>query len=471
MVFHSFQFFIFLLITYTVFRLFPRQYQWGVLLMGSLVFYGYYSWLATLILLGLSVIMFFIGQQLEAASPRNQAAVLWSGIVLNVGVLGYFKYTNFFLQNVAQLSGRNFEPLAIFLPVGISFYVFQAMAYLLDIYLGKIRAERHLGYFCLYLAFFPKLLQGPIERAADLIPQLKQEYQPDRPRDLQALQMILWGLFYKLSIADRIALLVDPVFANLGVYSGFPLFVIVNLYTLQIYFDFAGYTHIARGVGLLFGIRLSENFNHPYWATNIQDFWRRWHMTFSFWIRDYLFVPLVAAYRYRGSWGIAAAAVLTFLIAGIWHGASWGFVVFGLIHGIYMAVSIATLKTRNRWVKSLRLPAWLVTGYGMIILFEMITFSFIFFRAETLSDAGWIIRNIFSAALPASLWEVVSIWQAILLAVVFWAIGWKYALLAWEKAGKLQHGLIRWQIFNAFVLNCIIFLGVISGGAYLYFIF
>jgi alginate O-acetyltransferase complex protein AlgI len=276
----------------------------------------------------------------------------------------------------------------------------QAISYLADIYMEIQEPEPHAGRFALYMAFFPKLLQGPIERAENLLPQLKQAYRFDYDNMRSGLLLFAWGLFKKVVIADRLALYVNAVYGDVHAYSGLPLLLATYFYALQIYFDFSGYTDMALGVGRLFNLRLTQNFKSPYLATSVADFWRRWHISFSRWILDYIFKPLQMTWRNwgtKGTAGMAVALLVTFLASGVWHGARWGFVVWGVTHGVYLAVSVYWKPHQEKLHKALRLEkTWVLRVWQTVITFHLICFSWIFFRAPSLSDALYVVNNLFA---------------------------------------------------------------------------
>jgi D-alanyl-lipoteichoic acid acyltransferase DltB (MBOAT superfamily) len=258
-----------------------------------------------------------------------------------------------------------------------------------------VKPEQHLGYFALYLSFFPKLLQGPIERAGDLIPQLKAKYEFDYDNIRNGLLLIAWGLFKKVVVADRLGLYVDSVYNDVHAFTGLPLLLSTYAYAFQIYMDFTGYTDIALGSARLYNIKLTQNFNSPYMATSVSDFWRRWHVSFSRWILDYIFEPLQMQFRNLGKWGIVLALVTTFIIAGIWHGASWTFVAFGLIHGIYLATSFIYKPYQKRLHKLLGIEKTIfLKCWQIFITFHLVCAAFVFFRSGSFQDAFYLFEHI-----------------------------------------------------------------------------
>jgi alginate O-acetyltransferase complex protein AlgI len=282
------------------------------------------------------------------------------------------------------------------LSIGVSYFSIQAISYLADVYLEIQEPESHIGYHALALVFFPKLLQGPIERAADLLPQLKKPYQFDYNAIRSGILLFVWGLFKKVVIADRLAHYADQVFNHVDSYTGLPLIIGTYAYAFQLYFDFSGYTHMARGTARLFGIELTENFNSPYLATSIADFWRRWHISFSRWILDYIFKPLQMSWRGWGKAGSALALLITFLISGLWHGLNYGYVVWGLLHGSYLATSIfyrPYQKRLHRWL-GLSKSRWL-RPWQVFVTFNMTSFAWIFFRCGA-CDGSHVVSRLFN---------------------------------------------------------------------------
>ena len=355
---NSFAYLVFVGFVFIVFYLIKGKYRWSWLLLASLIFYASQSAPHLLLALALvTLVSYFWGLSLKAAEKDRQKQLwLLSGILLNLIFLFLFRYLPAIVSSSSSLSSQpNWSFLSGLLTLGVSFFVLQAISYLIDIYLKVLDPERNLGTFALYLSFFPKLIQGPIERGSDLLPQLHRPYQFDYQNVRRGLWQIEQGLFKKLVIADRLAIFVDAVYNNIQTYTGIPLIIATYLYALQIYFDFSAYTDIALGVARLFGINLKQNFNSPYLAYSIPDFWRRWHISFSRWILDYVFKPLQMFMREWKQWGSAIALMITFLLSGIWHGMTWGFIAWGLLHGIYMAASVFFSPFFKKLFKRLKL--------------------------------------------------------------------------------------------------------------------
>lgn len=339
-----------------------------------------------MLILAFTIIVDYVSALLiERASTRStKKAWLVASIVANVGVLAIFKYYTFLNDNLSSLFGFGnnenlFPALEILLPVGLSFHTFQAMSYTIEVYRGNQRAEKHFGIYSLYVMFFPQLVAGPIERPSELLPQFRMKFNFDYDRISQGLNRMLWGFFKKMVIADRLAIYVDSVYGSPESYAGWPLIWATIFFSIQIYCDFSGYCDIAIGTAKVLGFRLRENFNFPYLSFSIREFWSRWHMSLSTWFRDYLYFPMGGSQKGNLNWILAILTV--FAISGLWHGAAWTFVVWGLIHAVlYLTEQSIGFKVRTIW----RLP----------LVFTLVTFSWIFFRAESWGDAMHIVKNI-----------------------------------------------------------------------------
>ncbi|MDR3182002.1 MAG: MBOAT family protein [Planctomycetaceae bacterium] len=326
---------------------------------------------------------------------RYRKYVLWFSIVTNLGILGFFKYFNFFADSFERVIApfglqADFVTLNIILPVGISFYTFQTMAYTIDVYRGKEKACTDFIDFALYVCYFPQLVAGPIERAGNLIPQFAKARNIDSLQFYNGIRLIFWGFFKKIFIADGVAPYVNDCFTNPSAYSGGTLLLGAYLFAIQIYGDFSGYTDIARGVSRLFGIELCLNFRQPYLASNITDFWRRWHISLSSWLRDYLYIPLGG--NRNGKYRTYINVMLTMLLGGLWHGAALTFIVWGALHGLYLAVhkAVTGKRVNDSVMENNKIPALkerIAKLLGMIVTFHLVCFAWIFFRANTLPEA------------------------------------------------------------------------------------
>lgn len=462
MAFTSISFFLFLPVVYLIFYLTADRWRWLVLLGAS---YGFYATFKAPHLLAALLVVTCVSYACGLGIAAQQDEIirkrwLWSGSLACVAVLCFFKYFPLYQSHNPGMSGLGGALPSTLISVGVSYYAFQALSYLADIYLEIQEPERHLGYHALALAFFPKLLQGPIERAGDLLPQLKRPYRFDYDAVRSGMILFTYGLFKKVVLADRLALYPDKVYGDVHAYTGLTLVIATYVYALQIFFDFAGYTDMARGMARMFGITLSENFRSPYLATSIADFWRRWHISFSRWILDYIFKPLQIAWRDHGRAGTALALLVTFLVSGIWHGASAGFVIWGLLHGIYLATSTYYRPYQKR------LHGWLGTGknnwlkaWQVFVTFNLVSFAWIFFRAASLGDAWYVVTNIWPLS-GRELKETFFLRNGGNLMVVLFCLALFFiaALRPEVEAGikGLFVGRRRWLFYYAFVMMILI---------------
>ncbi len=370
----------------------PHRLRWILLLVASYVFYASLSIQFILLLLISTAFTYFTGifiEKQETKKQKKKAMVV--GISVLLFFLGWFKYFNFVnesLRSLATFMGWNYAiPYQeIVLPLAISFYTFQAVSYLVDIFYGKQKAERHYGYFSVYFAFFPQLVAGPIERAKKLIPQLKVEQRLNYENLVYGMKRIAWGFFKKTLIADRLAPIVASVYDSPNP-TGSEIVLATILFSIQLYADFSACSDIAIGSARMLGINLTENFKQPHFAVSIADFWSRWHITLSTWLRDYIFFPLCKGKKKRSQ--IYFAIVITFLVSGIWHGAAWTFIIWGLIHGFYRVFGDATKSYRESMASFIRLDRspvlhrWL----KIAITFLLVCFSRVFFRSDTVAQA------------------------------------------------------------------------------------
>lgn len=400
MLFNSIQFLIFFpLVAFAYFAM-PQRYRWAFLLAAS--YYFYMSWKPEYIVLiiGSTLVDYYVGLRMGKADTRAaRRPYLILSLCVNLGILFGFKYLNFFSESARML----FDQVNIFygvpafdllLPVGISFYTFQTLSYSIDVYRGKQKPERHLGIFALYVAFFPQLVAGPIERSTHLIPQFRQKHDFDYDRVTSGLKLMAWGFFKKLVIADRLAVFVDAVYNSPQEYTGVPLIIATYAFAFQIYCDFSGYSDIAIGAARVLGIDLMENFRLPYLAKSIPDFWRRWHISLSTWFRDYLYIPLGGNRVPMGR--MAMNLMIVFVLSGLWHGANWTFVLWGALHGLFMiiAVLISSLWRKGSGV-DIGAPR-LVKVLQIAGTFNLVCFAWIFFRANSIGDAWYIVTHLFS---------------------------------------------------------------------------
>lgn len=447
MTFYSHQFFLFAAGAWAAFWLAPARFRWAILLACSYWFCLCLGWRATALLLAVSLASYLLGLSIAGVRESRRFSVLSLGIVADVLALVMVKYVRHGWVAAA----------------GVSFYVFQSLSYLIDIYLERIPAERHLGRFLLYLAFFPKLMQGPIERAEDLLPQCQAAGRFDRGRMIEGVQLVILGLFKKAVIADRLAFLANAVFDKIDGHGGVTLLIGLYAYCLQLYLDFSGYTDVARGVGKLFGIELRENFNQPFLATTVPDFWRRWHMSFTAWLRDYLFTPIMAQLRALGTTAVIIAAMTTFVVCGLWHGAGWGFLIFGALHGVYVSVSLLTLKKRDLFLSRAHIPEAAVLWARRVVTFHLVAAAFVFFRCASLGDAAYFFSHLWSGGNSSIILRTFSPIELGILGL---------SLLGLGFGRSLRPMLLRYPaLFWAVLANAVIFLGIKSDAPFLYFRF
>lgn len=381
--------------------LYPNQKlrAWFLLLFSLFIYYKI-GGLFLILLLGVGVVNYGFGYLLFKTSDIDRRRyLLWLMVVINIGLLGYFKYTNFVLESISGFSGGEFTPLDIILPIGISFYIFKVLSYLFDIYYEKFEELPALDDFMLYVTFFGNVQAGPIDRADEFIPQSKVNLltsEEGRPIIGLAVFYLISGVIKKLIISDYISLnFINRVFEDPLRFTGTENLLAIYGYSIQIYFDFSGYSDMAVGIALLFGYKIIDNFNSPYKATSVADFWRKWHISLSRWLLDYLFSPLQMGLRGLKEYGNAIALIVTFTLCGLWHGATWGFIIWGAIHGVIMGVSVLSRKLRKKGLSAVGLKESkglnFVRGF---ITFNIITLTWIFFRVDTLEKIPMIYTQV-----------------------------------------------------------------------------
>jgi len=402
MLFNTLQFILFfIIVTITYFNI-NHKYRWMLLLFASCYFYMVFVPVYILILGFTIVIDYFAGIFIEKTKGKKRVLYLIYSLIANIGVLAVFKYYNFINTNLTELLGvfsiKNPVPfLSILLPIGLSFHTFQAMSYTIEVYRGNQKAERHFGIYALYVMFYPQLVAGPIERPQNLLPQFYAKHEYDFERIKSGIMQMAWGLFKKVVIADRLAMAVDYSYTNAASQNGLSLLFATMFYSFQIYCDFSGYSDIAIGAARVMGFKLMDNFKTPYLSKTIAEFWKRWHISLSTWFKDYLYISLggnrVALPR------MYLNLFLVFLISGVWHGASWMFVIWGALHGIYLIIG----KEKDKFIKRLsikkKLPDVVNKSIQIFLTFALVTFAWIFFRATTLTQAIDVIKKIFAISI------------------------------------------------------------------------
>ncbi|MGC3947725.1 MAG: MBOAT family O-acyltransferase [Chryseolinea sp.] len=372
-----------------------------LLLFASYFFYSCWDWRFTFLLLFSTLLDFYSGLAIDAADTIGKKRFwLWLSISINLGFLAVFKYYNFFIDNIKDIApGVHFNTLEIILPVGISFYTFHGLSYVLDIYFNRIKPERNFINYGLFVSFFPLLVAGPIERATHLLPQVKSERSLSYSQAASGLRQILWGLFKKLVIADNCAAYVDTIFNNSNSLSGSTLALGAFFFSFQIYCDFSGYSDIALGTANLFGIKLLRNFAFPYFSRDIAEFWRRWHISLSSWFRDYVYVPLGGSRVSK--WKQIRNTFIIFLLSGFWHGANWTFIIWGLLNAIcFMPLLIIGRNRRHIGIiaQDSVLPSAKET-IALVLTFSLTTFNWIFFRATSPGQAWDYVAGIFNSSI------------------------------------------------------------------------
>ncbi|NLE27424.1 MAG: MBOAT family protein [Clostridiaceae bacterium] len=470
MIFNSLVFWVFFAAVYGLYRALPHRGQNVLLLVSSYFFYGWWDWRFLSLIFISTVVDYWAGLAMERAgeNERRRRIALWVSVATNLGILAFFKYFNFFADSLAgllQVVGVDtpVRHLNIILPVGISFYTFQTMSYTLDIYRRQLKPTRNFLDFAAFVSFFPQLVAGPIERAAKLLPQIEQPRTIRRGDMESGAWLVVWGLFKKCVVADNLAVLVDGVFGA-ETATGAAALLALYAFAFQIYCDFSGYSDIARGLARWMGIELMLNFNNPYFAVNPKEFWARWHISLSSWLRDYLYISLGGNRRGRGR--RYANLALTMLLGGLWHGAAWTFVVWGAFHGLLLVVYHAWASRfapkggadSGRWV-------WL----RRILLFHLVCLGWLFFRAESLGQAGALLQQIFTAFEWNG--QAVNMLAAlIVLCLPLWLVQ-GLQVRTGRLDAPMELSLVPRAALLAVMILMFLALGHTGGGAFIYFQF
>lgn len=391
MIFNSIDFFIFLPIVFSLYWFVFKnnlKLQNLLIVISSYIFYGWWDWRFLSLILFSTLVDYFVGIGLKTENNESKRKLLlWISITVNLGLLGFFKYYNFFVNSFADAftffgSSLNVNTLNIILPVGISFYTFQTLSYSIDIYKKKLEPTSDFIGFAAFVCFFPQLVAGPIERATHLLPQFHTKRKFNYNFAVTGMRLIVWGLFKKVVIADRLSIFSNLVFNDVEAYNGVAVILAILFFTFQIYCDFSGYSDIAIGTARIFGFDLMTNFKMPYFSKSIKEFWSRWHISLSTWFRDYVYIPLGGNRVVKRRLIINLMA--TFLVSGFWHGANWTFIIWGGIHGL---INILELQTEN--IRSNNFPNTL----KILFTFSIVSFAWIFFRANSIADATYLIKS------------------------------------------------------------------------------
>jgi len=433
-----------------------------------------------ILILGTTVVSYITGVLIEWTGNILQKKIyLVLSIILCMGVLFIFKYFNFFIENLNNILNMftiRMHPttLKLLLPVGISFYTFQTMSYVIDVYRGDIKAEKHFGYYAAFISFFPQLVAGPIERTSNLLHQIKREQKFSEQKAFDGLKLMLWGYYKKLVIADTLALYVDKVYNQLGLYQGFSLMIVAFFFSLQIYCDFSGYSDIAIGTAKLFGIDLMKNFDAPYFSKSVKEFWRRWHISLSTWFRDYIYIPLGGnkCTRIRRYINL----ILTFLASGLWHGANWTFLYWGGVHGAAQIVEDICNPILKK-IRVYKVGRFIIWG----LVFTFCNMAWVLFRAPTLTEATYVYTNMLTGIevplkylrngfndIEISVMKLIYLITLIIVLIIVDSIELKHDILVQINS---QRRVVRWCIYLLLALMTILFAQKGVAAEFVYFQF
>ncbi|RHX92917.1 MBOAT family O-acyltransferase [Leptospira stimsonii] len=470
MLFNSIHFLIFYPIVAISYFLLPFRFRWILFLLASCYFYMAFIPAYILILAFTIVLDYYLAIWIENANGSKRRTFLILSLSSNIGILIFFKYFNFLLDNTGILykflfsSEMPISPLEIILPIGLSFHTFQSMGYIVEVYQGKIKAERHLGYYWVYVMFFPQLVAGPIERAHHLMTQFHQEHKLLFQNVENGLKYIVYGFLMKLFVADRLSVFVDAMYNHPSEKSGADLLVATYFFAFQIYCDFAGYSNIAIGTAKILGIDLMKNFDRPYFSSSVSEFWGRWHISLSSWFRDYVYIPLggnrVSTFRHISN------LLIVFGLSGIWHGANWTFVIWGLLNGIYLSLEVLIRKvfpkekSKHNWFRIL----------GILFTFHCVLLSWVYFRASSVGVAHEILSRIFDFSAGESLDLIVEFQRKAGVFALFLFLFLEAIFPFWEKTKEGWKRYGDWAVAGLFVV--LIFTGgVFYGSSFIYFQF
>ncbi len=491
MLFNSLEFLVFLPIVFVLYWFVFQKREWQNLLIviASYVFYGWWDWRFLFLIAFTSVcsyysgllIEYYRGRRNEEGEKRRQRLVCASNLILNFLILGVFKYYNFFADSLAQLVWSLFHyqldwvTLNVILPVGISFYTFQALSYTIDVYRKDVPVTKNIIEFCAFISFFPQLVAGPIERAKNLLPQFQRDRHFDYVQAVDGCRQMLWGFFKKVVIADSCASDLNPLWDSYADYSGVSLWLLALLFTFQIYCDFSGYSDIAIGCSRLFGIRLLSNFNYPYLSRSIPEFWRRWHISLMTWFRDYVYIPLGGSRC--AQWKVIRNTFIVFGVSGLWHGANWTFVVWGLYHGtlivLYKLLHVNT-KDKDILAAGRRLPS-LKELSRVVVTFGLAVVGWVIFRAENISQAWDFVSRMFLTAFEdfhPRLGSISTFMAILLLIVVEYLQRDKVHVLQFSSGNRLfRYAVARWTVYLAMLVAIFYFYFNTVSQEFIYFQF
>lgn len=470
MLFNSFSFFVIFPFIFAVYWVFPNNWhpcrKWWLIFVSYLL---YMNWnpAYSLILIGVTAVTYLCARAFEKANNKKTIVIL--GGAISLLPLVFFKYFNFINEQVyalLSLVGLRYElhGLNLAIPVGISFYTFQALGYMLDVYYGKIQAERNFTDYVLFCSFFPQTASGPISKYSELMLQLKTSHPFDYQQAVAGLKFLLWGVFLKCVVADRLGLYVDVVYGNYEYFSGLNCFIASVFYTIQIYGDFAGYSLMAVGIGKTLGFDLINNFERPYLADSVTNFWRRWHISLTRWLTAYVYIPLGGSRcsKIRHYWNI----MVTFLVSGFWHGANWTFVVWGMMHGLFQIVEkMLGLDPKGKYGNT---PIW-IKPFRIAATFLLVNFAWIFFRMPTFSEAWGVISQIFSNEMVQPFMEKATnsdkFFSLLAISILF-AVDFRNEYLK-DSISWLNHKVVRYAIYVT-ILCLVLSCGVLDASSFIY---
>lgn len=476
MVFNSFAFLVFFPVVTILYFWLPHKYRWWLLLAASCVFYAWFKISYLLILVFTIIVDYFAGLWIEKSEGKRRKWALIISIVANVGVLAVFKYANFIIGTansaLFRLGQDSFDLLDILLPIGLSFHTFQAMSYTIEVYRGRVPAEHNVFRYALYVMFYPQLVAGPIERPQNVIHQFYEKHTFDYQRVISGLRLMLWGLFKKVVIADRLAVFVDLVYDNPHAYSGLPIITATIFFGIQIFCDFSGYTDIGIGAARVMGFDLMKNFERPYFSKSIGEFWRRWHISLSSWFRDYVYIPMGGnrvsnSRRYFN-------LLFVFMISGLWHGASWNFVIWGTLHGFYLVVGQLTGKFQQKFLGLLKNPIMEKMVHAGLV-FILVNLAWVFFRARLFSDSIYFLKNMISKS-SHSIGEVIdligqqNLIVAILAVSLLERVHWMQRKRSFSNWFDSQPKWLRWSGYYL-LFGSILFFAAYTNTQFIYFQF
>ena len=487
MVFNSFRFLVFFAVVFVIYYIPLKEKtkaQNWLLLIASYIFYGIADWKMIPLLLTATSIFYFFGIFIQTSKDKNASILTTLGSFIGVGLLLYFKYFNFFIESFSQLFNSiglntNWGTFNIILPLGISFFTFRLISYIVEIHRGKIKATKDFVVFATYISFFPTIMSGPIDRPNDFIPQLKNKREFNYDLIIDGMRQILWGLFQKAVIADNLAGIINGVWNNIPNQSGSNLFIVAILYSIQMYTDFSGYSHMAIGVGKILGFKITKNFNYPYFSRSVAEYWRKWHISLTSWLTDYIFMPLNIRFRNLGHLGIILAIIINMVLVGMWHGANWTFAIFGLYHGLLfipLIISGSFFKKKKLKTNKYDLPS-IIDFFKIIGTFLLVTIGLIIFRADNITQAYIFFKNMLSSTLFSFSFTTLKTMGAtyhhgyiLLLTIVFFVIEWISRKLEFPLSNLKFSKPLRYTIYYTIIL-VIIYFGNFGSNQFIYFKF